>query len=352
MTSEPADTAGTSGGTQRAVLITGASGEVGHGLIHALHARGTAIIGLDLRPMDAALAAYCAETIAGNVTDPQVLADVATRYEITDIFHLAALLSSRAEQDPELAHEVNVNGSMNLMRFAIEQAGRTGRAVRFVFPSTIAVYGVADLATKEAAGAIAEDSHLQPITMYGVNKLYTEHLGRYFNRHYKQTADPRPPAPIDFRCVRYPGLISAETMPTGGTSDYGPEMLHHAAQGKPYACFVREDARLPFMTMPDAIEATLQLADAPRESLTQPVYNLSAFAPTAGELAALTSEFFPDATISYQPNAKRQGIVDSWPGDVDTSAAARDWGFAPKHDLRSAFADYLVPAIRRRYAAS
>jgi len=150
--------------------------------------------------------------------------------------------------------------------------------------------------------------------------------------------------------VRFPGLISAVTVPSGGTSDYAPEMLHAAAQKHPYACFVRPDTRIPFMAMPDGVEALLTLAAAPRQALTRTAYNLGAFSPSAQEIFERVSAAFPAAAISWKTDLKRQGIVDSWPADVDDSAARRDWGFAPAYDMDRAFDEYLIPTIRARYA--
>jgi nucleoside-diphosphate-sugar epimerase len=127
-------------------------------------------------------------------------------------------------------------------------------------------------------------------------------------------------------------------------------MLHAAAQGQPYACFVREDTRIPFLTMPEAVEATLALARAPEASLRRCVYNVSGFSPSAGELAETVRAYFPEARISFEPDEARQAIVDSWPEDVDDSAARADWRWTPTHDLESAFEGYLVPRIRARYA--
>ena len=186
--------------------------------------------------------------------------------------------------------------------------------------------------------------------MYGCNKLYCEQLGRYYARHYKQLAAERASGRVDFRSVRFPGLISAQTVPSGGTSDYAPEMMHAAAKGEPYACFVRPDTRIPFMAMPDGVEALLQLASAPADRLTRTAYNVSAFNPSADEIRTVVVRSFPDARITWDADAKRQSIVDSWPADVDDSAARRDWGFAPRYDFDSAFKDYLIPRIRERYA--
>jgi nucleoside-diphosphate-sugar epimerase len=149
--------------------------------------------------------------------------------------------------------------------------------------------------------------------------------------------------------VRFPGLISAVTVPSGGTSDYAPEMLHAAAGGEPYACFVRPDTRIPFMAMPDGVDALLELAQAPRDRLTRTVYNVGGFSPRAEEVRARVLAAFPSATITFQPHQKRQQIVDSWPADVDDSAARRDWGFSPRYDEAKAFEEYLVPTIRQRY---
>jgi nucleoside-diphosphate-sugar epimerase len=185
--------------------------------------------------------------------------------------------------------------------------------------------------------------------MYGCNKLYCEHLGRYYAEHYKQLAVETLSGKVDFRCVRFPGLISAVTVPSGGTSDYAPEMLHAAAGGKPYACFVRPDTRIPFMAMPDGVDALLSLAQAPKERLTRSVYNVGAFNPSAEEIRRRVAQAFPGSRLTFEPHLKRQRILDSWPADVDDSAARRDWGYAPRYDEERAFAEYLVPTIRERY---
>jgi nucleoside-diphosphate-sugar epimerase len=154
---------------------------------------------------------------------------------------------------------------------------------------------------------------------------------------------------LDFRSVRFPGLISAHTVPSGGTSDYGPEMIHAAAQKRPYACFVREDSVLPFMIMPDAVKALLKLAEAPREALTRAVYNVTSFSMSASEICKFVLEAFPEAEITFNPDQQRQRIVDSWPADLDDHDARRDWGWAPDYDRERAFKKYLIPNIVNRY---
>ncbi|MEW6510278.1 MAG: NAD-dependent epimerase/dehydratase family protein [Bacteroidota bacterium] len=334
-----------------AVLVTGANGEMGHGLIDRLTREDShSIIAIDVRPVDEELKPKCTAVIVGDILDQRLMERLQSEYEIHTIYHLAALLSTRAEFTPEAAHRVNVEGTMYLLRLAVEQSRWHGATVRFLFPSSIAVYGLPDLATKNRLGKVRETDWTMPITMYGCNKLYCEHLGRYYSRHYRQlAADTEKRGGVDFRAIRFPGLISAVTVPSGGTSDYVPEMLHTAAQGKQYICFVREDARIPFLAMPDAITALLALEAAPASNLTQCVYNIGNFSPSAGEFREIVARDFKDAAITFRPDDKRQAIVDSWPQDVDDSAARRDWGYSPAYDLRRAFADYLIPGIRNLY---
>ncbi len=330
------------------VLITGAGGEIGHGLIARLSESGSLIITLDISPLDASLAPLVTREFTGSINDLSLLERVLAEFEVDRVFHLAALLSTRSEFTPVTAHHVNVEGTLNLLEFAQHQGESHGRPVVFIYPSSIAAYGFPDLETKTRAGAVTEDQYAHPTTMYGCNKLYCEQLGHYYSRHYKQlSADVI--ARVDFRCVRFPGLISALTLPSGGTSDYAPEMIHAAAKGQPYDCFVRPDATIPFMAMPDGVDALLTLAAAPRERLTRSAYNVSAFHPSAAEIRDVVLAAFPEGRIGYAIDQKRQGIVDSWPAAVDDSAARRDWGFDPKYNFERAFQEYLIPTIRQRY---
>jgi threonine 3-dehydrogenase len=335
---------------QPVALITGASGEIGHGLIESLAAiPDRPVVTLDLAPLDPALASRVRQHYVGSILDPQLLDRILAEFEVELIFHLAAVLSTRGEFAPMTAHKVNVEGTLMMLEFAQKQGESHGRPVVFLYPSSIAAYGLPSLEVKAKAGKVREDQFNTPTTMYGCNKLYGELLGAYYAGHYKQLAVQQVRGTVDFRAIRFPGLISAVTTPSGGTSDYAPEMIHAAAQGKPYACFVRPDTRIPFMAMPDAIDAILHLAAAPREQLSRTVYNLGAFSPTATEIRAEVLTAFPQAEISFQVDERRQGIVDTWPADVDDSAARRDWGHAPKFGFRQAFHDYLIPTIRGRY---
>ncbi len=333
-----------------AVVITGANGELGHALIERISNEGRdAVIALDLKHPDEAVAKRCAQVVVGDVTDPGTFERVSDHFDVRAVFHLAALLSTASEKNPERAQSVNVDGTLRALSFAMTRSAARGAKVGFLFPSSIAAYGVGSLAEKRAAGKVREDQCNAPTTMYGVNKSYGEQLGRYYARHYRQlAAEPNPPG-VDFRSIRFPGIISAFTVPSGGTSDYLPEMLHSAAQGKDYECFVREDTRIPFMAMPDAVDSLLDLAAADPARLSQVVYNVTAFNPTPGEFAPYVLKAFPSVKITYAPHEKRQAIVDSWPEELDDARARHDWNYAPKYDLARMVDEYLLPNVTRRY---
>jgi nucleoside-diphosphate-sugar epimerase len=333
------------------VLITGANGEIGRSLIQALARDGRHdIVTLDLTPASEATRPMCSATYAGNIMDRYLLDQIAAHHEFEVVFHLAALLSTRGERDPELAHQVNVEGTLNLLRMAQNLSQRLGRPARFLFPSSIAVYGMPNAEEKRRAARVKETDWNVPITMYGCNKLYCEHLGRYFTHHSRQLGALATAARLDFRALRFPGLISAETEPTGGTSDFGPEMLHAAARGVPYTCFVEPEATIPFMAMPDAVRSLLQLAAVDRERLSTCVYNIGAFSVSAQQIADRVVGAFPGAKIDYVPDPVRAKIVGSWPEGVDDSLAKQDWAWKASYDIDRAFDEYLIPTIRARYA--
>lgn len=333
---------------KKAILITGASGEIGQALVNSLsQTAGIPIVAMDLQPLSDSMRALTIP-VQGNILDENLLKRLISEYEFDVIYHLAALLSTRSEFSPDEAHRVNVGGTLALLNMAADQSQWRGEPVKFIFPSSIAAYGMPDLDTKAAYARVREWEWNYPRTMYGCNKLYCEQLGTYYARYYRQLA-AEPSVMLDFRCLRFPGLVSAFTVPSGGTSDYGPEMLHHAAQNKPYACFVREDVRIPFMAMPDAVKSLLLLTAAPRESLKHTVYNVTSFSLSAVDFEGYVRKHFPDAQVSYEPDIHRQAIVDSWPADLDDSAARRQWGWSPDYDADRAFNEYLIPNIRQRY---
>lgn len=333
---------------KKVILVTGASGEIGTALIEKLLSEGhDNVLAMDIRQAPEHLAGKVIQVV-GDICDRSLLERLVSEYEIDVVYHLAALLSTRAEFTPEAAHRVNVEGTLGLLQIASDQSDWRGKPVLFIFPSSVAIYGLPDLKTKAQFPRVREWEWNYPRTMYGSNKLYCEMLGIYYSEYYRQLAAERP-VMVDFRAVRFPGLISAYTVPSGGTSDYGPEMLHAAAKGEPYACFVREDTKIPFMAMPDAIKALIDLARAPRSALSRRVYNVTSFSLTAGEFREWVLKSFPKAEITFKPDLQRQGIVDSWPEDMNDNDARRDWGWKPNYDLERSFIEYLIPNIRSRY---
>jgi threonine 3-dehydrogenase len=334
--------------TETQVLVTGACGEIGQALVQGLAQRGGCrIVSADLAPLPGAISSLVVEHIQGDlVSRHKIFYD----YDFDVVFHLAASLSSKAEESPEMAHRINVEGTMQMLAMAAYRSEKYHKHVKFLFPSSIAAYGFRNLAEKIAAGRIREDEYNAPQTMYGCNKLYCEKLGVYYSRFLGQRhLESNPPMMLDFRAIRFPGLVSAFTVPSGGTSDYGPEMLHAAAQGRSYACFVREDTKISFMAMPDAVKSLLMLMDAPKERLTCPVYNIAAFSLTAGEFRDWAVKSFPGARITFEPNVRRQGIVDSWPEDLDDSKAREEWGWKPDYNVDRFFNEYFLPEIKKRY---
>ena len=282
------------------VLITGANGEIGHGLITLLAEQNDVnVIALDVQPLDDELKPYCMRFIQGDILDGMLLGRLVVEYEIRTIYHLASILSTKAEYNPEAAHRINVEGTLNLLRLAVEQSQWQGRPVKFIYPSSIAAYGLPGLEVKNCrrqgkrSGLVQPDHHvwLQQAVLRAPGPLLLTALPPAGSRPGGNTT-------VDFRCAALPGLISAVTIPTGGTSDYGPEMLHHAAQGLPYECFVRPDTRLPFMAMPDAIKSLLLLEAAPVSALTQLVYNVTSFSPSAQEIYEIVKEAFPAAEVT------------------------------------------------------
>jgi nucleoside-diphosphate-sugar epimerase len=330
-------------------LITGVSGEVGHSLIKKLHAQKYKIVAADIKDPEEEISDFLDKFYKCDISDKKAVEKIFEDQEFDTIFHLASILSTGGEKDPELAINVNIGGTINLLEATTNQGLRAGKSIRFIFPSSIAAYGMPSLEVKEKRQKVKEDEFLNPITIYGISKLACENLGNYFSKNYKLLGEIKRNNLIDFRCVRFPGLLSPDTIPSGGTSDYGPEMVHAAAQGKSYNCFVRAESKIPFMAMADAAEALTNLAEVPKDKLTRFVYNVHGFSATADEIYKMTKKYFPNFKMSYKINPERQRIIDTWPEDVDDSAAQKDWGWKPSFNFEKTFADYLIPKVKKRY---
>lgn len=331
------------------VLITGACGEIGQALIQSLSAEGkNEIISLDLKPLPENLAGMSQHHQA-DLLDKDVLAELENENSFSHIYHLAAVLSTSAEQNPYQAHKINSCITIDLLEMAARLSRADNVSVKFLFPSSIAVYGLPDLKTKQSIPPVKENQYTDPTTMYGCSKLYCEKVGAYYSENFHQL-DNQTPTRLDFRAIRFPGIISAFTVPSGGTSDFGPEMMHAAAQGHAYDSFVRSDVTIPFMIMPDAVRSLITLAEAPPEKLQQRIYNITSFSLSAGDFKEMTKNGFPDAEIGFKPDPKRQAIVDTWPEDIDDSPARNDWGWKPIYDTRNSCQEYLLENITRHYS--
>ena len=335
------------------VLITGVNGEVGHVLVGELIKKGKyRIIALYRNNLDKLLITSIDKIIQGDVLNRSLLEKIIKENNIEIIIHLAAVLSTHGEKNPELAQKINVEGTVNLLEIATKESILRKKSIKFIFPSTIAVYGIPTLEIKNKTGKVSEEKFNDPITMYGCNKIYCEKLGKYFSKNYMLLSEINRDNLLDFRCVRFPGLISATTLPTGGTSDFASEMVHAAAQGKKYECFVSKNSAIPFLAMPDAVNALIKICEAPRNKLTKLIYNVVGFAPTAIEIEREVNNFFPKAKIIYKVDQKRQKIIDSWPSDLDDSCAKIDWGWKAKFDFKKTFEEYLTPVVIEKYKSN
>ncbi|MCJ7715220.1 MAG: NAD-dependent epimerase/dehydratase family protein [Anaerolineales bacterium] len=332
----------------RTVLITGACGEIGQALIKSLYSKEhTTLVTVDLKPLPEKFKGKT-KHIVGNLLNKDLLSSLENEYDFSMIFHLAAILSTIAEHDPLLAHQVNTCSTIDLLEIAARQSREQSQPVKFLFPSSIAVYGLPDLETKNRCKPVKESEWNNPTTMYGCSKLYCEKVGNYYSEYYQQLAD-QDPVRLDFRALRFPGIISAYTIPSGGTSDFGPEMIHFAAQGKSYDCFVREDVRIPFMVMPDAVRSLQMLAEVPKDKLQTRIYNVTSFSFSAQDFKDLAQNSFPGSEINFKPDPKRQAIVDTWPADIDDSAARKDWSWQPEYGIQESCQEYLLKNISNLY---
>ncbi len=254
------------------------------------------------------------------------IASLAREHKLTEIWHLAALLSVVGEKDPQNAWRVNMGSLTNVLEVARKAN------LRMFWPSSIAVFGQGAPRTDTP-----QDSVLIPTSMYGVTKVAGELLCNYYHRKYA----------LDVRSVRYPGIVSSETHPGGGTTDYSVEMFYEAIQKGRYTCFVREDTILPLMYMPDCIRATVEIMEAPATSIKRwTSYNVNGASFSAGELADEIKKHVPDFEIDYLPD-HRQAIADSWPMSLDDQEARRDWGWSPKYDLRAMTTDMMEKLSKR-----
>ncbi len=301
------------------ILVTGAGGQIGADLLPRLVARGDDVSVFDLAPAPADTPPEVRWT-RGDVTMAGEVFDAVRATRPTRIIHLAAILSATGERVPHRAWAVNMDGTRHVL-----EAARLFDVEQVFFTSTIAAFGPG------LEPPVGDDVSLRPTTMYGLTKVAGELLGEWYQRTHG----------LDFRGVRYPGLISA-TEPGGGTSDYALYMYVHGLRHGSYEAFVTPESRIPFMYMPDAVRAMIELSDAPRARLGRSIYNVAAISPTAAEIADAVRARIPGVRLSFRSDPRRQAILDSWPSVLDDSNARRDWGWSHAYDLVSMSDDLLA----------
>lgn len=307
----------------RKILITGAVGQIGSDLTMYLREKhgneNVVAVGHRTKPSEKLLNSGAFEFI--KIEDINEVENVIKKYDIGTIYHLAAILSAIGEKNPQLAWDVNINGLYNML-----EVSRKYKCSLFV-PSSIGAFG-----PSTPANNTPQDTIQRPTSMYGVTKVAGELLCDYYYTRFN----------VDTRGVRYPGLISYETLPGGGTTDYSVEIFYEAIKNKKYTCFLKHDTMLDMMYMPDAIKGCVDLMEAdPAKLKHRNAFNLTATNFTPEQIAAEIKKHIPEFQMDYDVDPIRQAIADSWPNHMDDSAAREEWGWNPKYDLELMTKDML-----------
>ena len=311
------------------ILVTGALGQIGSELTEELRKRygRDNVDASDIRSDESSNVVTGGPWTELDVTDAEAVEKTVIDNRIDSIFHMAAILSATGENYPQLCWKVNMNGTLNILEVA-----RKNDLTRVIIPSSIAAFG-----PETPRENTPQETILRPKTMYGVTKVSGELLCDYYVRRYN----------VDVRGVRYPGIISSETLPGGGTTDYAVDIYYKAIEDGRYTCFVKKDTMLPMMYMPDCIKATLDLAEADFSDLVHHSdFNVGALSVTAGDIAESIRKHIPDLEVDYDPDF-RQAIADTWPSSVNDSAARKEWGWEPEWDIDSMTVD-MLEKLRRK----
>lgn len=305
------------------ILVTGSSGQIGSELVIALRNiyGGENVIASDKCPNAPEKIIKTGPFEQLDVLDKFAIATIIDKYEIDAIVHLAAILSAVGEKNPMLAWNININGMLNVLELAREK-----NIGRVLIPSSIAAFG-----PSTPVDNTPQETILKPTTMYGITKVAGELLADYYVAKFG----------MDVRGLRYPGIISNETLPGGGTTDYAVAIYYEAVKNRKYECFLSENTMLPMMYMPDCLKATIDLFQADKNKLKHfSDFNVGAFSVTPKLMAESIRKYMPDFEITYKPDF-RQAIADSWPNSIDDSCARAEWGWKPAFDLDSMTKDML-----------
>lgn len=303
------------------VLVIGASGQLGSELTLALAELfgENNVVASDISSPSPSIKHFAFEQL--DVMNTKQLGEIVDRHGITQIYHLAAILSAKGEENPQWAWNLNMTSLLNVLELAKEK-----QLKKIYWPSSIAVFG-----PTTPRDMTPQHTVMAPTTVYGISKQAGERWCEYYFQKYG----------VDVRSLRYPGLIGYKSLPGGGTTDYAVDIYHKALAGTEFSCFLKEDTALPMMYMPDAIKATISLMESPAEQVKiRSSYNVAGFSFTPAELADSIRKFHPDFQISYAPDF-RQKIADSWPNTIDDSAARADWGWQPDYTVDQMSADIL-----------
>ncbi len=308
-----------------AILITGANGQIGTVLTRRLQERHgiERVLATDIRKGNSPSPRF--EIL--DALDTRALEECIQSYGITEVYHLAAILSAKGESDPLTSWRINMNSLFNVLEVA------RSRDLKVFFPSSIAVFGPNSPEEKTP-----QDTVMHPTTVYGISKVAGELWAQYYHQKFG----------VDVRSVRYPGIIGYESLPGGGTTDYAVEIYHQAVKKEPFTCFLNADTRLPMLYMPDAIRATIELMKAPKEQIrVRTSYNLAGMTFSPSEVVEAIRDFYPHFKVDYKPDF-RQEIADSWSSSIDDSQARRDWGWQPEFDLPAMTKD-MIEHLRLQY---
>ena len=309
-------------GKKDKILILGAAGQIGTDLVATLREKlgPDNVIAADVKDQQGYLKESGPFHVL-DVLDGRSVSDLIQRYEVTQVYLLAALLSATAEQKMKSAWRLNMEGLFNILDIAKENP-----QLKIFWPSSIAVFGPTTPRKNTPQFTVME-----PTTVYGISKLAGERWCEYYHNKFK----------VDVRSIRYPGLISYKAHPGGGTTDYAVDIYMQALEHRSYSCYLNDQTTLPMMYMPDGIRATLELMDAPADKIkTRSSYNIAGMSFNPKEIADAIKKHIPDFEISYSPDFRQQ-IADTWPQSIDDSSARNDWGWKPQYDLVSMTEDML-----------